>query len=84
MHVYAQGDLLCCETCPRIFHLGCLGLREMPAANEWHCPACVCTVCGQAGFGEEVLFPCQVSRPLLKAKKAGPDLRSNSGRLARG
>ena len=71
VHVSAQGDLLCCETCPRIFHLDCVGLREMPAANEWYCPACVCAVCGQVGFGEEVQLPCQVSTLLLNPTIAG-------------
>ena len=35
------GDLLCCETCPATFHLGCLDppLSDVPT-EEWICPVC--------------------------------------------
>ena len=35
------GDLLCCETCPAVYHLGCLDppLVEVPA-GAWFCPVC--------------------------------------------
>ena len=37
------GNLLICQICPRRFHAGCLGLKEVdiPSRN-WHCPFCVC------------------------------------------
>lgn len=35
------GDLLCCEACPAVYHLGCLDppLTEVPN-EEWICPVC--------------------------------------------
>lgn len=35
------GDLLCCETCNAVFHLGCLEppMKQIPA-EEWVCPIC--------------------------------------------
>ena len=38
----APGDLLCCDTCSLVFHIGCLHppLKDVPE-NEWHCPSCV-------------------------------------------
>ncbi|KAL0681088.1 hypothetical protein Bca4012_047935 [Brassica carinata] len=37
------GNLLVCQICPRRFHAGCLGLKEVdiPSRN-WHCPFCIC------------------------------------------
>jgi len=58
----AQGDLLCCEACPAIFHLKCLGLGRMPADAQWFCPACVCAACGHPGFGDAVQPQCPVRK----------------------
>ena len=35
------GELLCCELCPRVYHLGCLDppLSEVPS-SDWFCPHC--------------------------------------------
>ncbi|XP_048236165.1 uncharacterized protein LOC8269385 isoform X2 [Ricinus communis] len=33
------GDLIFCESCPRAFHLVCLGLKYVPS-DVWHCPNC--------------------------------------------
>lgn len=33
------GMLLCCDACPRSFHLTCVGLSSMPA-GEWLCSMC--------------------------------------------
>mmetsp|Transcript_25764 Transcript_25764/g.102862 ORF Transcript_25764/g.102862 Transcript_25764/m.102862 type:complete len:623 (-) Transcript_25764:2651-4519(-) len=33
------GDLLCCDDCPRAFHLACAGLVRIPRGS-WSCPAC--------------------------------------------
>ena len=30
---------MCCETCPSVWHLRCVGLRAVPK-GEWHCPNC--------------------------------------------
>ena len=36
-----KGKLLCCELCPRVYHLGCLEppLTAVPR-GAWHCPEC--------------------------------------------
>lgn len=33
------GQLLCCESCPSIYHLDCAGLDSLPA-GDWYCPQC--------------------------------------------
>ena len=57
MEATLQGDLICCETCPAVFHHKCLGLEEVPADDEWHCPLCSCAVCGRADFKEQAPAP---------------------------
>lgn len=36
------SPLLLCDTCPRAYHLACLGLewRDLPS-DDWCCPKCV-------------------------------------------
>ena len=36
------GDLLCCDTCTAVFHLGCLDppMKVVPL-GKWSCPKCV-------------------------------------------
>ena len=34
------GALLCCDACPRSFHLKCIGLSGMPL-DDWFCATCV-------------------------------------------
>ena len=35
------GDLICCDSCPRVYHTDCLGDDgPVDEANIWHCPAC--------------------------------------------
>ena len=34
------GNVLCCETCTHIAHLGCVGLRKEPE-GDWHCEECL-------------------------------------------
>ncbi|KAK4253543.1 hypothetical protein QN277_010202 [Acacia crassicarpa] len=36
---YKVGRLLCCESCPRAYHLKCLGLEAVPEGH-WECPSC--------------------------------------------
>ena len=36
------GDLVCCELCPGVYHLECVGLSEVPE-GDW-----VCKVCSQS------------------------------------
>lgn len=34
------GEVICCDTCPKVFHLACLGLKETPD-GEWSCIDCL-------------------------------------------
>ena len=35
------GDVLCCDNCARVFHVGCSGLSKAPEGEEdWFCPVC--------------------------------------------
>ena len=45
------GDVLCCDKCPRVFHIQCSGLSRAPEGDEeWYCP--VCKVREREGEGE--------------------------------
>ncbi|GAB5576211.1 autoimmune regulator [Prionailurus iriomotensis] len=37
------GELICCDGCPRAFHLACLSppLREIPSSGTWRCYSCL-------------------------------------------
>lgn len=36
------GDMLCCDTCPRVYHLSCLCLSATDVPDgDWSCPSCV-------------------------------------------
>ncbi|KAG7389403.1 hypothetical protein PHYBOEH_007513 [Phytophthora boehmeriae] len=39
------GELLCCDGCPRAFHVACIGLLEIPD-TEWFCNECNLQTCG--------------------------------------
>jgi ERCC4-related helicase len=42
------GELVCCDSCPSAYHMGCAELEELPK-GEWLCPRC----CGDGDDGEE-------------------------------
>jgi len=35
-----RGQLLCCDTCPRAMHLGCVKMKAFPKRG-WNCPYCI-------------------------------------------
>ena len=37
---HKEGEVICCETCPRVFHLKCIQLEASPT-EDWVCPECV-------------------------------------------
>jgi hypothetical protein len=39
---FGNGELLCCDQCPRAYHLSCVGLsaHEAESLDHWMCPAC--------------------------------------------
>jgi len=36
---HEDGELICCETCPRAFHTECVGLSRVPR-GDWFCDVC--------------------------------------------
>lgn len=36
---HKEGEVLCCELCPRVFHAKCLNMTEEPE-GDWFCPEC--------------------------------------------
>lgn len=45
LHVM-QGEMVCCDGCRAIYHLGCIGLPQLPE-GDWYCPLCLCSSCHQ-------------------------------------
>jgi hypothetical protein len=57
-----MGELMCCENCPAVFHIKCVGLKRLPK-GIWHCAKCTrakrsgvkdtwdenCAVCNNGG-----------------------------------
>nr|CDS34145.1 histone lysine N methyltransferase H3 lysine 36 [Hymenolepis microstoma] len=43
------GELIMCGKidCPRVYHIGCLGLAKAPTAALWFCPWHFCDICGK-------------------------------------
>jgi hypothetical protein len=37
---HKEGEVICCETCPRVFHIKCIQLETAPT-EDWVCPECV-------------------------------------------
>ncbi|XP_067949069.1 PHD finger protein 21A-like [Watersipora subatra] len=35
-----SGQLLLCDTCTQVYHLGCIGLESVPK-GKWSCPKCI-------------------------------------------
>eukprot|EP00358_Blepharisma_japonicum_P004436 CAMPEP_0202950360 /NCGR_PEP_ID=MMETSP1395-20130829/21758_1 /ASSEMBLY_ACC=CAM_ASM_000871 /TAXON_ID=5961 /ORGANISM="Blepharisma japonicum, Strain Stock R1072" /LENGTH=108 /DNA_ID=CAMNT_0049654755 /DNA_START=1968 /DNA_END=2290 /DNA_ORIENTATION=- len=33
------GKLICCETCPKVVHPKCIGLKKVPK-EDWYCDEC--------------------------------------------
>jgi len=34
-----EGDVICCDSCSRVYHPKCLGLLTLPE-GDWTCPEC--------------------------------------------
>eukprot|EP00742_Colponemidia_sp_Colp-10_P010775 GILJ01011869.1.p1 GENE.GILJ01011869.1~~GILJ01011869.1.p1 ORF type:complete len:1279 (+),score=240.48 GILJ01011869.1:198-4034(+) len=50
------GNLLCCDGCPKAFHLLCVGLKDLPQ-GDWYCEECVDSLCKKCREGG-VLVVC--------------------------
>ncbi|XP_036806509.1 protein kinase C-binding protein 1-like [Oncorhynchus mykiss] len=42
---HREGQVLCCELCPRVYHAKCLKLPAEPE-GDWFCPECEVLACG--------------------------------------
>ncbi|WOL15453.1 hypothetical protein Cni_G24234 [Canna indica] len=49
------GTLILCDHCPSAFHLGCVGLKDVPE-EKWFCPSCQCGLCGSSEFNPSENF----------------------------
>jgi len=54
------GELLECDECPRVYHLVCLGLEDIPA-GKYSCPWHYCNVCSRFTF-EDASLPVACCR----------------------
>ena len=45
---------MCCEGCPRVFHLPCVGLARLPD-DDWYCDECTTHVCAACDNARERL-----------------------------
>ncbi|KAI3428570.1 hypothetical protein D9Q98_007392 [Chlorella vulgaris] len=52
------GDLVCCETCPAVFHAACLDLPAAPE-GDFYCPLCTCGTCGKGGYEGRMPTGCE-------------------------
>ena len=47
----AGNALVCCDLCPKSWHVACAGLKATPSDETWTCPACATERCGVCGKG---------------------------------
>jgi hypothetical protein len=51
-----EGNLLCCDTCSLVFHLGCLRPKlDVVPEGSWNCPYCVIDVSSGFTYASEFL-----------------------------
>jgi hypothetical protein len=62
------GDLVCCDRCPRSFHMTCLKVKELPD-GEWRCPECERTF---GRHGEHETAAGSATGPVVTALYHGP------------
>ncbi|CAL9193155.1 unnamed protein product [Musa hybrid cultivar] len=49
------GTLMLCDHCPSAFHVGCVGLKDLPK-GKWFCPSCRCGICASSAFSSAEQF----------------------------
>ena len=88
------GFLLCCDTCPAVYHLDCLDppLDETPE-DDWQCPLCTAQFCKGVGkaerqdclgidrHGRKYWF---ISRRIFVEKEMAEEQEENLGKVASG
>ncbi|GIL63033.1 hypothetical protein Vafri_17166 [Volvox africanus] len=59
---WGGGELLCCDFCPAVFHLKCLGLNKRDIGNQqWSCPHHTCVTCTRNTHkAGGLLFRCEM------------------------
>ena len=69
------GELVCCDDCPRSWHLGCAGLARAPRRRaHWSCPMCT-----GGGAGPSTLRAVSPVRPLPLQTSMHDDNGSGGG-----
>ncbi|RHY31703.1 hypothetical protein DYB32_003237 [Aphanomyces invadans] len=63
-----DGDLVCCDVCPRSFHLSCLNKREDELPDNWQCHECLGNV--------DELYVKKVCQDLSKQRNKSSVMRS--------
>ena len=56
---FEDGEVLMCDwkTCPKVYHLGCLGREKLPPRGAWYCPWHFCTICGKSAVSHCIHCP---------------------------
>ncbi|GAB2281269.1 hypothetical protein Dimus_015873 [Dionaea muscipula] len=76
------GNLLCCDNCPRTYHLNCLDppLKRIPN-GKWECPKC----CVKNNFSEPICYQdilTKKARSKTVAKRSKAEIKSTDAALA--
>ena len=60
------------KTCPKVYHLGCLGREKLPPRGAWYCPWHFCTICGKSAVSHCIHCPngyCKKHEDMLQKHK---------------
>ncbi|KAK3239622.1 hypothetical protein CYMTET_50466 [Cymbomonas tetramitiformis] len=66
------GELVCCDFCPRVYHLPCIGLQHLPG-GIWECPSC-------QGLVEPIPGLCWVDNSVGQVAATPPQVRPPSSK----
>lgn len=80
------GELLCCESCPQTYHIGCLNppLKKIPTKHEWYCPKCACEK-PKAVIKKILTWRWKADEPVVdkKKKKRGRTRKADEAKKAK-
>lgn len=67
------GELLLCDACPAVYHLQCVGLREVPL-GDWYCPTCMDAMTPEGGAAGGVVQNARPQQPQQQQRQVAPPL----------